>query len=775
MSMGATRFALLCALSLAFITGAHASTMPTTHQTSKATTKKVNFVMLFVDDLGYGDVGFTGHPSTRTPNIDKLAYGGKVLTNWYSGCNVCSGSRGALMTGRQFTRIGIPGVFSPTVNVGLPLNETTVAEHLKGEGNYNTAIVGKWHLGQREVYLPGNRGFDEYLGIPYSDDMGEARATPCPKERHARALDARGESTGVDPVESALEMYVEGGFVLPEEAAAFHAARNGHRHHHGKKGGDPAGKFLPLVYQNRSAPGVPNATTQVLEQPLDFTALALKYRAFATDFIQRSAAAYKAGGDPFFLYAPFSHVHTTASNQPDEQYAGCAFKNSTKRGPFGDALAEADWLVGEIVAAIEAAGVAEDTLILFTGDNGPWMVKGESGGSTGLLYGRNAGYWNVGKGSNWEGGIREAAFAYWPGTIEPNTRSDEVVSSMDVFPTLSKLAGLELPPDRVYDGADMSDVLLAADGKSKHEALFFYHPGVSASSFGPTAVRYKQYKAHWMTKPGLGGCDEFNNPDTKCATKWYPDPPLLFDVQADPSEAYPLTQNGTRPSDPAIAAVVSAIKAARKAERARFTTQKLIPPPDGPGEGPNKYGVCCSRAKGCDCDGPPSAALSEADKPVDRCAAAIEAACPHAHARHSHNAAATAPDQCVACAWDHHEALEAEAACGGRAQLKGHVMRACGATEADLLRVGKRLSDVAPLTSCQSIAHCDDCYTHTVAFVHTCFWGTGAGCTGAGGIQCWTVGNGPGSCDDSCCVSDSDLSGCLYGTEGSCSTLNCTA
>ena len=153
--------------------------------------------------------------------------------------------------------------------------------------------------------------------------------------------------------------------------------------------------------------------------------------------------------------------------------------------------------------------------------------------------------------------------------------------------------------------------------------------------------------------------------------------------------------------------------------------------------------------------------------PPPSCPAAIEAACP-ATARNG-------TDACVECAWAHHEALEAEAACGGRAQLKGHVMRACGATEADLLRVGKRLSDVAPLTSCQSIAHCDDCYTHTVAFVHTCFWGTGAGCTGAGGIQCWTVGNGPGSCDDSCCVSDSDLSGCLYGTEGSCSTLNCTA
>ena len=112
---------------------------------------------------------------------------------------------------------------------------------------------------------------------------------------------------------------------------------------------------------------------------------------------------------------------------------------------------------------------------------------------------------------------------------------------------------------------------------------------------------------------------------------------------------------------------------------------------------------------------------------VDRCAAAIEAACPQAHRN------ATAADQCIECAWKHHEALEAEAACGGHEQLKGHVQRACGATDDDLMRVGKRLS---PFTSCQSLKHCDDCFTHTVAFVHTCFWGTGAGCIGAGGIQC---------------------------------------
>lgn len=96
-----------------------------------------------VDDLGYGDLGFTGHPTVNTPNIDSLAHQGKILSSWYSGCPVCSGSRTALMTGRQFTRVGMPGVLSDSSPTGLPLNETTVADQLKKAG-YATGMVGKW-------------------------------------------------------------------------------------------------------------------------------------------------------------------------------------------------------------------------------------------------------------------------------------------------------------------------------------------------------------------------------------------------------------------------------------------------------------------------------------------------------------------------------------------------------------------------------------------------------------------------------------------------------
>ena len=144
---------------------------------------------------------------------------------------------------------------------------------------------------------------------------------------------------------------------------------------------------------------------------------------------------------------------------------------------------------------------------------------------------------------------------------------------------------------------------------------------------------------------------------------------------------------------------------------------------------------------------------SPAAGPADRaCASAIAKLCPHTH---------NATDACIECAWARRAALEG---CG-----KAHVQRACGAGEDDLLRVGLRLAPEG--TSCQSIVHCDDCYTHTVVWTHTCFWGVGKGCTGAGGIQCWTVGNGPASCADGCCVSDSSLSACLYSTEASCGTI----
>ena len=294
------------------------------------------------------------------------------------------------MTGRQFARTGLPGVIGPDCSYGLNLDEITIAEHLKKAG-YATGIVGKWHLGQRKVYLPGNRGFDYYLGIPFSDDMGVAWESSCPAQDGQDS-----ENVAATPIEETADkqehteewptrdLYERMGMMDARHASI----KNEHRQTEKPKP-DKGAKWLPLVYQELNE-------TRILEQPVDLTTLAEKYSKFATTFIEKHRE------EPFFLYVPFSHVHCTASNNTNEkQYAGCAFRDSTQRGTYGDALAETDWIAGTIVQKIRDLGIEEDTLILFTSDNGPWMTMGLSGGSEGLFTGRFAeGYTNTGKGTN---------------------------------------------------------------------------------------------------------------------------------------------------------------------------------------------------------------------------------------------------------------------------------------------------------------------------------------------------------------------------------------
>ncbi|KAL3907341.1 MAG: hypothetical protein SGILL_008917, partial [Bacillariaceae sp.] len=335
---------------------------PTT--TGKKTKKPPNFVLLFMDDLGYGDMGFTGHPTTQTPNLDRLAWGGMVLTTFYSACSACTGSRAGLMTGRQWPRTGLPNVLTSTTPAGLNLNETTIAQHLK-LANYSTAIVGKWHLGQRKMYLPTNRGFDSYLGIPYSDDMGDALPNECPVDDNVKASGSESESKSKKQQQSPRPPPIMSE-TRKEEIDEMYRNRGGSTNN---APDDPARFHLPLVHQEK------NQTT-IVEQPLDFGTLAQKYNQFATDFIRDQAQS----DNPFFLYVPFSHVHVTSNSQKEKQYAGCGFQNSTKRGKFGDALAEADWIVGNIHQTLKDMNLEENTLILFTSDNGPWLSRGLSAG-----------------------------------------------------------------------------------------------------------------------------------------------------------------------------------------------------------------------------------------------------------------------------------------------------------------------------------------------------------------------------------------------------------
>ena len=418
-----------------------------------------NIVLLFADDLGYGDLTVYGHPTSSTPNLQAMANEGMVLTQFYSASPVCSPSRAALLTGRYQTRSGIwPMVFNCGDVGGLPLNETTTAELVKTKG-YNTAIVGKWHLGVGEngMYLPTHQGFDYYLGIPYSHDM-----CPCKTCFYPHA---------------------------PCDISCL------------------SGIVSCPLYEN----------TDIIQQPVDLTTLAEKYSQAATGFIKDNA-----GKNPFFLYMAFQHTHKP-------QFSGKRFTNTSIRGIFGDALSELDWQVGEIMETITNTGIADNTFVFFTADNGPSLKWGPQGGNGGLL--------RCGKGTTWEGGQREPAIAWWPGKIKAGGRSHDLAGTIDMLPTIASLVDAKLP-DVTIDGQDMTDFLF--NGLPGGRECYICYPDDPNPDIGIFAVRCKEYKAHFYQHGGL--CLD-TYPDVVCRGNYSMrklDPPLLYNLVTDASEMYPL-------------------------------------------------------------------------------------------------------------------------------------------------------------------------------------------------------------------------------------------
>ncbi|XP_038074048.1 arylsulfatase A-like [Patiria miniata] len=421
-----------------------------------------NVVILFADDLGFGDLETYGHPTSMTPNLNQLSASGLQFMQFYVASAVCSPSRAALLTGRYQTRSGIwPGVFIPDSTGGLQHNEVTIAEMLKAV-NYQTAIVGKWHLGvgQGGKYLPTNQGFDEYYGIPYSHDM-------CPCQ---------------------VCFY-------PDDHC-----------------------FNDCDVQYSSCPLFHNGT--IVEQPTDLLTLEQRYTAFAKSYIARSAD----GGKPFFLYYAYQHTH-------HPQFASKAFRNTTARGTFGDSLAELDWSVGQVLQQLRDSGVADNTFVFFTSDNGPSILNQNRGGSAGLL--------KCGKGTTYEGGQRVPALAYWPGKISPG-RTLSLASSLDLLPTVANITGAPLPAGVTLDGVDMSEMLF--HNKASQRQTFIYYPVEPNPKVGIFAVRYKQYKAHYYTQGSkLSGSSNRDHDCRNSAPLTHHQPPLLFDLDQDPGERYDLS------------------------------------------------------------------------------------------------------------------------------------------------------------------------------------------------------------------------------------------
>ncbi len=357
-----------------------------------------NFVVIFIDDMGYGDIGPFGSTLNNTPNLDRMADEGMRLTSFYVASAVCTPSRAALMTGCYPQRVGLPrgsghAVLFPGDHWGLHPDEITIAEVLRGQG-YATGCFGKWHLGDQPKFLPTKQGFDEYYGIPYSNDMW-----PGLKRWSFPKLPILRDEQVVDEVKDMGDQ-AELCRLFTEEAVAFI------RKHH-----------------------------------------------------QR----------PFFVYLPHAFVH-----HPRQARAHFMGQTANPDKATGGQIEEVDWSVGQILNTLRELGLAERTLVVFTSDNG---------GARGCVNKPLRG----GKGSQFEGGMREPTLAWWPGTIPAGVTCDEVTTSMDILPTLAELADAPLPTDRILDGKSVLPLLRHKPGaRSPHETFFYYGgPNLRAVRAGP--------------------------------------------------------------------------------------------------------------------------------------------------------------------------------------------------------------------------------------------------------------------------------------------------
>ena len=409
---------------------------------------KPNVVIMFMDDMGYADIGPFGAKAYPTPHLDQMAKEGRKFTDFYVTQAVCSASRAGLLTGCYNVRIGINGALGPNSKQGLNPEETTIAEICKQKG-YSTACFGKWHLGHHEKFLPLQHGFDEFFGLPYSNDMWPF---------HPGVLHL--------PMKERLKRW----------------------------------PHLPLLEGNKVIN--PQVTGKDQEN------LTTQYTERAVSFIEKNK------DNPFFIYLPHSMVHVPL-------YVSEKFKGKSKAGLFGDVMMEVDWSVGQIMKTLRKYDLHQNTLFIFTSDNGPWLNYGDHAGSAAPL--------REGKGTMFDGGCREPTLAWWPGTIPANSICKEPAMTIDLLPTIANLAGTPLPKHKI-DGKDILPLLINDQAKSPHEAYYFYYGNHLQ------AIRQGKWKLHFphgyrtmAGKPGGKGGIPVNYSQAKIGLS-------LFDLQKDIGE-----------------------------------------------------------------------------------------------------------------------------------------------------------------------------------------------------------------------------------------------
>ncbi len=328
-----------------------------------------NFLLIFMDDQGYQDVGVFGSKTIKTPNLDNMAKEGMKFTDFYSLAPVCSPSRAGLMTGCYPPRVGITGVLFPHHNIGLNPEETTIAEILKTKG-YATAAVGKWHIGHLPKFLPTNHGFDSYFGIPYSNDMDGVKG----KNRN---LDRAWIERDISPWN------------------------------------------VPLL-----------RNTKEIERPVNQNTIIERYTQEAQQFIRSNK------DKPFFLYMPHTMPHIPL-------FVSDKFYTKDPKKAYIRTIEEIDYSIGQVMKTLRETGVDDNTVVIFTSDNGPWHLKLRHHGGSALPL-RGA------KFSTWEGGMRVPTIMRWPGKIPAGSVCSEVAAACDILPTFAKPAKAALPHRKIH-------------------------------------------------------------------------------------------------------------------------------------------------------------------------------------------------------------------------------------------------------------------------------------------------------------------------------------
>lgn len=422
---------------LALLTCPTAYASPTKQVKVKRTSKDKspqNFILILMDDMGYGDLSCYGNTSYSTPNLDQMAKEGIRFTDFYACAPVCTPTRASVMTGCYAQRVGLPRVLGNKAQTGINPNELTLPEVLKGVG-YNTACYGKWHLGHLPPFLPTNHGFDEYYGIPYSNDMG------------------------------------------PDED-------------------EPNAPPLPLI-----------ENLKVIETNPDQSKLTTEYTERAVNFIKKNK------DNKFFLYLPHTMVHVPI-------YVSKKFDGKSGAGLYGDTVLEIDWSVGEILNTLKETGLCDNTLVVFTSDNGPWLIYGNHGGSAGPL--------RCGKGTTFEGGMRVPCIAWSPQFIPSGKICNEVSATFDFYPTFTKLANADYPKTVFRDGKNIWNLMVKQETNSPHSFFLYYlHDELQA-------IRQGRWKLHLPHK--YQNLDFPGNDGKRGKYKEEKIDLSLFDLQNDISE-----------------------------------------------------------------------------------------------------------------------------------------------------------------------------------------------------------------------------------------------